>query len=496
MAYKKYIKRNGKIYGPYIYHSKRVDGKVVSEYKGPKKLEKDFKKLKLILTIAGMIIIAVFLLWILLTKTQITGNVVAEKQSYLSKSKIFGNLNLVLQEGELIPINSKVFIKSGENSYEYNLSELISSQQTSGNYYLENVNVQGSGEGFGFPGNSEDAETIFFQYKITKQNYSPEPEESLKEDLIEIIEENKTEENKTEENKTEENKTEKNKTISVEENTSIIEPPEENESSESISDSTEELEQIEETPKTTPITGAVIGDISNKLFKITGNVVNENIQADVSKDKEFKYKLKEDEKFEIIYDSVRIEEGQISQDNLKIEYQDNFVIVSTVYSKQEKGFGKDYLSLNKKAYEILLGEELFTQDLEVKIIYQDKEIAFYSQKAELAIQTPEEPEKILLVEEDYTLELNQEEIDILKERFGEIEISTSAQIYRDKTLVIFKISDYQIEHYYDGALPDQEITDLIEQDKIRFLKDFAREFLKQEQQKQPLQIFTDSEIIT
>ena len=34
MAYKKYIKRNGKTYGPYIYHSRKVDGKVITEYHG------------------------------------------------------------------------------------------------------------------------------------------------------------------------------------------------------------------------------------------------------------------------------------------------------------------------------------------------------------------------------------------------------------------------------------------------------------------------------
>lgn len=37
MVYKKYIKKDGKLYGPYIYESKRIGGKVVSEYHGPKK---------------------------------------------------------------------------------------------------------------------------------------------------------------------------------------------------------------------------------------------------------------------------------------------------------------------------------------------------------------------------------------------------------------------------------------------------------------------------
>ncbi len=34
MVHKRYIKRNGKIYGPYAYHSRRVGGKVISEYRG------------------------------------------------------------------------------------------------------------------------------------------------------------------------------------------------------------------------------------------------------------------------------------------------------------------------------------------------------------------------------------------------------------------------------------------------------------------------------
>ncbi len=48
MAYKKYIKRGDKIYGPYVYHSRRVDGKVVSEYIGPHKRKINYKKISLV----------------------------------------------------------------------------------------------------------------------------------------------------------------------------------------------------------------------------------------------------------------------------------------------------------------------------------------------------------------------------------------------------------------------------------------------------------------
>lgn len=46
MVYKKYIKKNGKTYGPYIYQSRRVNGKVVSNYHGKGNLTFNYKKYK------------------------------------------------------------------------------------------------------------------------------------------------------------------------------------------------------------------------------------------------------------------------------------------------------------------------------------------------------------------------------------------------------------------------------------------------------------------
>ena len=44
MVYKKYIKRNGKVFGPYYYESYREDGKVKTRFvSGPRKRDK-FKK--------------------------------------------------------------------------------------------------------------------------------------------------------------------------------------------------------------------------------------------------------------------------------------------------------------------------------------------------------------------------------------------------------------------------------------------------------------------
>ena len=61
MAYKRYIKRGGKVYGPYIYHSRKENGKVISEYRG-KAIEKKDKNKFLFYGLTGLFLISLFAL--------------------------------------------------------------------------------------------------------------------------------------------------------------------------------------------------------------------------------------------------------------------------------------------------------------------------------------------------------------------------------------------------------------------------------------------------
>ena len=70
MAYKRFIKKDGKRYGPYVYQSKKKDGKVVSQYLGKKvdELKKEEKGLKKFIMIGGVLLLLllasqVFLIW-------------------------------------------------------------------------------------------------------------------------------------------------------------------------------------------------------------------------------------------------------------------------------------------------------------------------------------------------------------------------------------------------------------------------------------------------
>ncbi len=75
MAYKKYIKRNGKLYGPYIYHSRRVGGKVISEYQGTnRKIE--YKKF--IFIFIGIVFVLAMIYGVVSNKSKLTGNIIVD----------------------------------------------------------------------------------------------------------------------------------------------------------------------------------------------------------------------------------------------------------------------------------------------------------------------------------------------------------------------------------------------------------------------------------
>ena len=99
MVYERYIKRGEKIYGPYLYQSKRVSGKVISEYVGHSGKKESTKKL-LFLGVVGLIFILGFFLFSLTGKiTLLIDN------AHSSGENLDGILKLKLEPLEIIPEN-------------------------------------------------------------------------------------------------------------------------------------------------------------------------------------------------------------------------------------------------------------------------------------------------------------------------------------------------------------------------------------------------------
>lgn len=438
MAYKKYIKKNGKVYGPYIYHSKRVGGKVVTEYQGSGK--KNFHKKKILL-ISLLLVLVVGIFFFLFYSPIFTGQVVVDFQPQESGENFTGNLIVSLNRGELLPADSEVFIENGGNTYEYNLSDLIEAEKVNGTYYLEGVAVSGSGLGYGSSGIREEIRDVFFK--------------------IEIAEE-----------------------VVVE-------------------------------------SGNVSGNESSEII-----VETKVVQGDISKGGTFEYDLGGDFAYEIF--DVRSEVGALNLSILNVEEEGQTLVITTNYSYIEEGFGQEYLMDEFVDYNIdfsTLDLNLVEGGFSFESYYLGDRIISYSTTLsseeivdENASEEEGEPspgvdnvtnetgvdenmtfENDTGMDENITFEnetieaniteeivvqqmslqnisLTEAEKQVLRDNFDLIVINTTSFDYRDKIIVSFSLGGYNYENAYDSFLSNDELDDIIERDRLVWLKDLVKKF--------------------
>ena len=213
MVYKKYIKRGKKVHGPYVYRSKRINGKVVSEYIGKEEektkedaLEVDIKKeiekteeikqeietrheTKTSWLIIPLMLVLISLSLFFLFKFYFipTGKISLEiEPSYKVNETISGLFKLNIKHGELIPKDSLVKLSLGSQEKEISLEELITLGESEGSFYVENVQLEGSGVGYGFLGEKKISQELEFELLIYEE--IEEIEEEEKEENITISE--------------------------------------------------------------------------------------------------------------------------------------------------------------------------------------------------------------------------------------------------------------------------------------------------------------------
>ena len=179
MAYEKYIKKDGRVYGPYIYHSKRVDGKVISEYHGQKKF--DFIKFFWLIPLVALIIFGAYLIGQQGKKA--TGySILGINADYQEGGPLEGNLNFLLQQGELVPAGSTVVFENAGQRQEYLLGDLVSEPSTEGNFFVNGKNLSGSGAGFGLAGTktiSPDVSFVLLIYSAVNETENTESEREV-----------------------------------------------------------------------------------------------------------------------------------------------------------------------------------------------------------------------------------------------------------------------------------------------------------------------------
>lgn len=172
MVFRKYTYKNGKRYGPYYYENKRVGDQIVTTYIGkdkPVSSSKSVGEKNHFVTVSSYaLIILLAVSFIFIFSGFPTGNAVLNiDSSLIGGETIRGDLNFVLQQGELIPEDSIISFSLGNQSGSFLASEIFSGYDLHyGKYYVTNVNLGGEGYGYGLPGVFGDYPEVEFSLRV------------------------------------------------------------------------------------------------------------------------------------------------------------------------------------------------------------------------------------------------------------------------------------------------------------------------------------------
>jgi hypothetical protein len=443
------------------------------------------KSTKFFLMAFGIFLILAIVFFAFFSNFRINPRVILEIEGDYETGEIFqGLLEINLQEGELIPASSKIIFVNNGSSSEYFLSDLLGEEVTQGNFYVEGSQLSGIGEGYGDIGHKKVHPLVYFKFNLYSVSGNSGGNSSGDSE-IPIDDKNKTEED--DKNKTEEdykNKTEEDYKNKTEEDEMKDEGLLDKDSDEKIKDKEKD---------------SIVSELT-----ITGQAslgFQKEIQGEVVYGEEYRYPFREGDTVEVIDGSVRTETQELSSDFLNLKMDSEELIITTTYFEIEEGFGEDYLGEGKNPLFINLSSlDLFFEEgnLEVYIIYEEQEIISLetSLRDKAPVSQKDDQEQIkndsilqenvtypLLFRSSFNIEnisLTEEELEILLKNFPNQSVSRRVKEYRNWVVAEFILSDYLVEYNYDSSLDEEVLEKLMENDRIRWLKDLARKFLKEE----------------
>ena len=349
MVYEKYIKRGGKVFGPYYYESYREGEKIYKRYLGtelPKKKNVTAHNNRWIFLVLSLVVL-LGMFYLFQANLTTTGEAFLDiKSKYEAGEYLSGTLKFNLKEGELIPRDAKVKINFGNEIKEIFLSELVSEGVVSGNYFAEGAGISGEGEGYGIAGEKISYPNVNFELRVFGSGeIIPEPSKTPSETPSESPSETPVESPSP---MPSEIPTPTPSEIPVETLTPIpSETPSESPFQEQSETSIEKKEEKEEEKSETPAPQASEQSAVTEPQQegsITGSIVSENEQivaGKASKGNDFEYNFGEGERAEIISGSVKVKDNAIGDGNIKLKVNKEKAEVSTEYSIVEKGFGEE-----------------------------------------------------------------------------------------------------------------------------------------------------------
>src|SRR3989344_3410636 len=426
MVYEKYIKRGGKVFGPYYYESYREGDKIYKRYLGtelPKKKNVTAHNNRWIFLVLSLVVLF-GMFYLFQANLTTTGKASLDIQSsYKSGERLDGKLEFNLKAGELVPKDSKVRINLGGEEKEIFLNELVSDSTVYGSYFASGSSISGEGEGYGIAGEKISYPEVSFSLEIFKKGTEEggigaggieEENASLGNEIIvnETAVGNETLTNETIANETAVGNE------SMGENVGVI-------VNESAGDNNEEKkeEKVEEKENKTEEKNENKAEVG-----ITGEAVRENsyiINGKASKNNSFSYPIDKKEDAKLVSGSVKANAGTIEDNAVSLKIIGEMIEVSTDYSTIEKGFGEEYLGEKGLSLEIDLEKFDFSVNesgkLSVELVYGD--IAIVKTEEDVNVEGMGINESEINITEINLTEINITEMNITKINVTEMNVT-------------------------------------------------------------------------
>ncbi|RLI98333.1 MAG: hypothetical protein DRO99_00935, partial [Candidatus Aenigmatarchaeota archaeon] len=359
MVYAKYIKRNGKRFGPYYYKSVRdKDGTVRNIYVGrtPPKAEKlrkppadfspsrksphsvisnartfheQYKRSYVPVTLLVMVALAAFIM-----QPVPTGLISADLQtvSYSPGEVLNGFVSMEFGPQDLLPTDALVEVSVGNRTSRMPLDEFLSSSGSSvpsgsGTYYKSGRPLGGSGEGFGLPGVKSRPITLDFSYNLTVMHPTAItiPYNTTREITEEVFNETL------------------NRTVNVTTTQTVT-----------LHNTTVETASYSELVEGTVSAGSP--HVHETCFNITD--------------------------YSVSVLSVSTGNRTLPNDTISVDFDGDSFVTTTGYSETEEGFGEGYLSnrteevrVGMRTFNLTAPEEPGTYELSIRLVYNGSTIS-------------------------------------------------------------------------------------------------------------------------
>ena len=110
--------------------------------------------------IFGFVVVAT--LGLVFLQNSFSGYAILELDADYHEGEVLdGMLKLSLNEGELIPVSTKVVFENSGERREFNLENIVFEESVEGMYYIKGKNLSGEGAGYGLMGVKESSEISF-----------------------------------------------------------------------------------------------------------------------------------------------------------------------------------------------------------------------------------------------------------------------------------------------------------------------------------------------